>query len=220
MEIANKIENLLPNYNCGSCGYNTCKSFAKSIAENNNNIEKCPLLNQHRFHDNKQKIHSLLNSEYKITNNCSNCISGVLDNYVADIVLHPLPNEKTCKETIMPTSIVKVCVDDIIEYRPLGCPIVHFAKILEINGMLLTVSMIGPEFQPQSTNIGLCMVIAFEGTYSGKQVRVGETVRFLPHHCMMQKIHSGVVINIENNKIRLEGIDLKVWSLPETNIFN
>ena len=49
------------------------------------------------------------------------------------------------------------------------------------------------------------VITGFEGTYTGKQVKVGETVRFLPLHCMMQKIHSGVVINIEDNKIKLEG---------------
>jgi uncharacterized Fe-S cluster-containing protein len=40
---------------------------------------------------------------------------------------------------------------------------------------------------------------------------VGETVRFLPEHCMMQKVHSGVVVHSEGMRLRIEGIDLKVW---------
>ena len=40
---------------------------------------------------------------------------------------------------------------------------------------------------------------------------VGETVRFLPEHCMMQKVHSGVVVHSEGAMLRIEGIDLKVW---------
>jgi hypothetical protein len=56
------------------------------------------------------------------------------------------------------------------------------------------------------------MVLAFEGTVSrGRRPEVGETVRFLPEHCMMQKVHSGVVVHSEGNRVRIEGIDLKVW---------
>ena len=59
---------------------------------------------------------------------------------------------------------------------------------------------------------GLCMVVAFEGTVSrGRRPDVGETVRFLPEHCMMQKVHSGVVVHSEGDRLRIEGIDLKVW---------
>jgi hypothetical protein len=58
------------------------------------------------------------------------------------------------------------------------------------------------------------MVIAFEGKVAGTNVAVGQTVRFLPNHCMMQKIHSGVIVNLEANKIRIECIDLKVWAPP------
>ena len=64
-------------------------------------------------------------------------------------------------------------------------------------------------------DLGICMVLAFQGTYEGKSLRVGETIRFLPHHCMMQKVHSGVVVNLENGNVRIEIIDLKVWSPPE-----
>ncbi len=34
---------------------------------------------------------------------------------------------------------------------------------------------------------------------------------FLPIHCMMQKVHSGVVAHFEGAGMRIEGTDLKVW---------
>ncbi|EHP84396.1 Fe-S cluster domain protein [Methanotorris formicicus Mc-S-70] len=56
------------------------------------------------------------------------------------------------------------------------------------------------------------MVIAFEGTVKeGKIPEVGKTVKFLPEHCMMQKVHSGVVVEVEGKRVYIEGIDLKVF---------
>jgi len=213
MDLQNKIEQLLPNYNCGSCGFNSCRAFAAHIIKNNTDLERCPLLNQFRYTDNKEQLKQLVESQIN-TEQSSSRIFGLLDNYEADIVLHPLPNEHSCKEVLLPMSEIVVKIDDVIEYRPMGCPVVHYAKIIEKRGKLITVHIVGPSFKNMSIAVGLCMVIGFEGTYTGKQVRVGETIRFLPHHCMMQKIHSGVVINIEDNKIKIEGIDLKVWAPP------
>ncbi len=213
MNLQSKIEKLLPNYNCGSCGFNSCKAFAAHIIKFNSDLERCPLLNQLQYSDFKERIKQLINTIIN-TEGSSSKIIGVLDNYEADIVLHPLPNEHSCKETLLPMSDISVETDDIIEYRPIGCPVVHYAQILEKNGNLVTVHIVGPSFKNKSIAVGLCMVIGFEGAYTGKQVNVGETIRFLPHHCMMQKIHSGVVVNIEDNKIKIEGIDLKVWSPP------
>ncbi len=39
---------------------------------------------------------------------------------------------------------------------------------------------------------------------------MGETVRFLSEHYMMQKVHSGAVVHSEGMRGRIEGIDLKV----------
>lgn len=55
-------------------------------------------------------------------------------------------------------------------------------------------------------------VTAFEGVVSrGKIPDVGKTVRFLPEHCMMQKVHSGAVVHSEGGRLRIEGVDLEVW---------
>jgi uncharacterized Fe-S cluster-containing protein len=105
---------------------------------------------------------------------------------------------------------------DIFRYRPLGCPITHFARVLKSDRGIVTVHLVGPvhllQGLPAPEDIGICMVLAFEGTISrGKRPDVGETVRFLPEHCMMQKVHSGVVVHSEGDRVRIEGIDLKVW---------
>ena len=63
-------------------------------------------------------------------------------------------------------------------------------------------------------DVGVCIVLGFEGVVEGKLPSISETVRFLPKHCMMQKIHSGVVVQLEGKRIVLEAIDLKVWAPP------
>lgn len=210
----NKILELLPGYNCGSCGYCNCAKFGESIILNPQLLNKCPLLNQQKYVSNKDALQKLLSQHVEADK--KQTIQGVLDQYEADIVLTPLKGEQSCREILMPLSTVVIHKDDLIEYRPIGCPVIHFARVLKKDHMLIEVHIIGPvkkagiDFKP----VGNCMVIGFKGCYSGKHLKVGETVRFLPHHCMMQKVHSGVVVNIENNEIILEGIDLKVWHPP------
>lgn len=205
----------LPGYNCGACGYSSCNKFADAVANNKDVIGKCSVLNLPKFRSNKSVLSSYLNEN----KSCSREIFGVIDNYVADIVLDPLKGESSCREVLMPTSVVSLEVGENIEYRPLGCPIVHFATIIKIDGLLITVHIIGPcnaKLHPNNYKfIGCCMVMAFEGEYSGKHISVGETVRFLPKHCMMQKVHSGIIVSITDNKVLIEGIDLKVWQTPQ-----
>jgi uncharacterized Fe-S cluster-containing protein len=38
-----------------------------------------------------------------------------------------------------------------------------------------------------------------------------ETIKFRPSHCIMQQVHCGVIVHSEGKKVRIEGIDLKVW---------
>jgi uncharacterized Fe-S cluster-containing protein len=63
--------------------------------------------------------------------------------------------------------------------------------------------------KPDPEDIGICLVAVFEGLVSrGRRPEVAETVRFLPEHCMMQMVHSGVMVYSDGE--RIEGIDLKV----------
>lgn len=216
--MKHKIATNLPGYNCGVCGFASCHLFAEALTQNRSLLNKCAVLDREQYKSQRQIIEALLVNEVEEAQTCGE-IFGVIDNYVADIILTPLNGESSCREVLMPTSMVSLKVDDLIEYRPLGCPIVHFAKIIKTDGLLITVHIIGPckarILEGESIKIGCCMVIGFEGRYSGKSISVGETIRFLPHHCMMQKVHSGVVVSIEDDRVLIEGIDLKVWQVPQ-----
>ena len=176
-------ENKLPGYNCGECGYRTCKEYSKSKKK-----KKCPF------------------------------VKDVFDNIRkegADFRLGALKGEPSCREWLLPVqytdpAILTLGVGDVIKYRPVGCPIVHFAKIIGYHSGLLEVHIIGP--QKKYVSIGMCMVIAFEGeVVEGKIPNPCETVIFMPDRCMMQKCHSGVITSVEGKKVKIEGIHLAVW---------
>ncbi len=41
IDLEKEYEKLLPNYNCGVCGYNTCKGMSKAMMEDTKNYKKC-----------------------------------------------------------------------------------------------------------------------------------------------------------------------------------
>lgn len=53
VEDDNRVEelaNLLPGYNCGSCGFAGCKDFAENVIMNNADLSKCkPLSNEQKI---------------------------------------------------------------------------------------------------------------------------------------------------------------------------
>ncbi len=105
---------------------------------------------------------------------------------------------------------------DVLRYRALGCPVIYFARVMKYIPGMATVHLAGPhqllsdEFQYK--DVSICMVTGFEGSVSkGRIPDVGETVKFLLSHCHMQQVHSGVIVYSEDSKLRIEGIDLKVW---------
>ncbi len=218
--MVHKILELLPGFNCGSCKHKSCEDFANALINDDTELFQCTVLLQERFLGQKKALSELLNKSDHDKSEESKKV-GVIDHYEADIILEPLSGEVSCREVLLPFQNHQLSVDDIIEYRPLACPITHYAKILKVEGNLLTVNLIGPCRRLDNNitfkNIGLCMVMAFEGCYSGKNITPGQTIRFLPKHCMMQKIHSGVVVNVEDNKVLIEGVDLKVWQPAEVH---
>lgn len=223
MKGPKEIAELLPGYNCGECGLRSCREFAAALVDVDG-LSRCPLLQQDRFKGRAEKIMELLaisksaDTDTKATATKSDeDIVGVLDGLRADFTLAPLPGEPSCREDLHSFDIsFSPKPGDIFRYRPLGCPITHFARVLKHEHGITTVHLVGPVHllagSPPPEDIGICMVAAFEGVVSrGKMPDVGETVRFLPEHCMMQKVHSGVVVHSEGNRLRIEGIDLKVW---------
>jgi uncharacterized Fe-S cluster-containing protein len=207
-----RIERLLPGYNCGECGLRSCREFAARLVDVEG-MKGCPILSQERFKDNALQIEELLAAQEGRAEE----IIGVLDGLNADFSLSPLPGEPSCREDLHPFDpSFSPKIGEVFRYRPLGCPITHFARILSWQHGIATVHLVGPvhllEGRPSPPDIGICLIAGFEGVVSrGRRPEVGETVRFLPEHCMMQKVHSGVVVHSEGDRVRIEGIDLKVW---------
>jgi uncharacterized Fe-S cluster-containing protein len=226
--IMAEISKMLPGYNCGECGHRQCKDYADEISKIGD-ISKCPYLELERFRDTKAEIEEFLSTHIVEDNvedfppHCQGCGEGVAgskgkSDHRADFSLGAIPGEPSCREDLYPfASPIDIEPGDVLRYRPLGCPVIHFAKVMKFSKGIATVHLAGPhqllgEKDFQYKDLGMCMVTGFEGFVNkGRVPDVGETVKFLPSHCRMQQVHSGVIVHSEGNRLRIEGIDLKVW---------
>lgn len=222
-----EIAKLLPGFNCGECGFKNCREFARALLKGED-LDLCPYLGQEKHLAEREEIEETLpRLKQKVRDREGRAgeegeaegeIRGVIDGLAADFALAPLPGEPSCREDIHPFDrYAEFEVGDVLRYRPLGCPVTHFGKIIKIDHGLVTVHMVGPRHLLGDENFapvdaGVCLVAAFEGIVSrGRIPEVGETVSFLPEHCMMQKVHSGMIVHSEGKMVRIESIDLKVW---------
>jgi hypothetical protein len=208
----------LPGHNCGGCGYQRCDEFAAALWAGRASLTACSPLEQDRYRQGKAWLEEALAGKVKKSQPEAKPV-GLVDGYEADFTLLPLSGEPSCREILLPLTPPALTVGEVIRYRPLGCPITHFARIVSNRDGLLVVHIVGPQHRLgdaefRFTEIGLCMVIGFEGAVEGELPSVGETVRFKPAECMMQKVHSAVVVKCEGRTVLLEGLDLKVWAPP------
>lgn len=139
-----------------------------------------------------------------------------------DFILTALPEEKSCREVILPFSpfVTKnVKVGDIIMGRPSfqGCPITHIMEVIKKDEFgVLTVWMVGPlkSRNKKIRNIGPYSVIGFEGLVSKGKAIWGHRQSFLPHYCMMNLAHTGLVNFVNKTKkgtvVKLESIIIGV----------
>jgi uncharacterized Fe-S cluster-containing protein len=208
-----EIEKLLPGYNCGSCGFRQCRDFAAELKDSDD-LQKCPFLSRDNFQENVKQILVLLGADILADEK----IIGIIDGLEADFTLAPLKDECSCREDIHPfDGSIEIGIGDILRYRPLGCPVTHFAKVIDKAAGIYTVHLVGPLHRLGNDDfkfkdVGLCMILAFDGKVAkGKIPKVGQTVKFVPEYCMMQKVHSGMVVGVEGRNVRIEAIDLKVW---------
>ncbi len=212
-DVSFDLHTLLPGYNCGSCGFRQCRDFAAQIKDPED-LVKCPFLSRDIFAEKRERL-SLLLSTAPCT---EERITGVIDNVDADLVLAPLKGECSCRELIHPFDAnASAQIGDLVRYRPLACPITHFGRVIDLAAGIYTIHIVGPIHRLGVEGItfkelGLCMILAFEGKISrGKLPKIGQTVKFIPEYCMMQKVHSGVLVSSEGKDVRIEAIDLKVW---------
>lgn len=202
----------LPGYNCGRCGFPNCRTFAAALGDGAE-VDDCPLLLQERYAENRAKL-----KEAVAARPAPKVVELVGNRAAADVILAPFPGEPACREHIFPFDHdARAKAGDLVSYRCIGCPIIHFAKVMSVSHSVLTVQTTGPIHRIGITDsvpvdLGICSVIAFEGQVVNDRIlEIGETVKFIPHRCMMQKVHSGVVVSSEGDRVRIENVDLKVW---------
>jgi len=218
-----KTFGLLPQLNCGVCGYKTCEEFAEAVDKSEAKIKLC--------------IHIKPNgSESKSASNCINCKDagqmGEKMNWKDhlkrdfDFILDSFDNEPGPRETILPYNpqLIKelgVKKGDVMIGRPMGmscgCPITHCGVVTDSdprNGVI-NWWVTGP-LRPRAegfVDIGYYVAQGYEGIIkeSKEKIELGRRYWFLPRRCMLQWRHSGLVNAITrlpdgSFKVRIEGL--------------
>jgi electron transport complex protein RnfB len=47
--MVERIERMLPGYNCGACGFTSCLGMAEKIVQNKNNLKKCKPITEEQY---------------------------------------------------------------------------------------------------------------------------------------------------------------------------
>lgn len=225
METITKLDQImemLPNLDCGACGYKSCSSFAEFIKKNPDELKRCIHLN-----GNAQKLKSVIG--------CHSCSAQGMGDKIGwkdslkrdfDFILDCFENEPGPKETILlyNPALVKdldIKKNDILVGRPMGmscgCPVTHCGIVTDVdprNGVVYWC-VTGP-LKPRSEgfkDIGFYVSQAYEGVIKESKVpiQLGMRYWFLPRRCMLQWRHSGLVNAVTKMKdghlkIRVEGL--------------
>ena len=222
ISIQSKTIELLPNLNCGACGYKTCSDFALALDKAETELKKC--------------IHVKKEVTVNQNVNCINClISENLGEKLNwkdslkrdfDFILDIFEGEPGPKETILPYNpvLVKelgVKKGDVMIGRPMGmscgCHVTHCGLVNDVdtrNGVIYWC-VTGP-LRPRSEgfiDIGYYVSQAYEGIIkeSKEKIELGRRYWFLPRRCMLQWRHSGLVNAVTklkdgSYKVRIEGL--------------
>jgi len=217
-----KINDLLPQLDCGACGYKTCNAFADFINTNPDELKRCIHLNGKT-------------NELKDVLSCHSCNTVGMGNKLGwkdslqrefDFILDCFENEPGPKETILPynPTLVKelgIKKGDILIGRPMGmscgCPVTHCGIVTDVdprNGVIYWC-VTGP-LKPRSQSfidIGFYVSQAYEGIIkeTNVEIKLGCRYWFLPRRCMLQWRHSGLVNAVTRlkdggYKVRVEGL--------------
>jgi len=210
---------LLPNLNCGACGFKSCTVFATAVEKSEADLEKC--------------VHINKNSRQQ---NCLNCLTSEnlgeslewkdSQKRDFDFILDVFEGEPGPKEVILPynpalVGELGVKRGDVMIGRPMGmscgCPVTHCGVVSDVdvrNGVIYW-NVTGP-LRPRSEgfiDIGFYVSQAYEGIIkeSRKEIKLGHRYWFLPRRCMLQWRHSGLVNAVTklkdgSYKVRVEGL--------------
>jgi uncharacterized Fe-S cluster-containing protein len=215
--------NKLPNLNCGACGYKTCGEFATAVDMSETELKKC--------------IHIKINNGESLAKpNCLNCSGaenlGEKLNWKDslkrdfDFILDIMDGDLGPRETILPynPALVKdlgVKPGDVMIGRPMGmscgCPITHCGVVTDVDARngVIKWCVTGP-LRPRSEgfiDIGYYVAQAYDGVIkeAKEEIKLGRRYWFLPHRCMLQWRHSGLVNAVTKQKdgslkVRIEGL--------------
>jgi len=226
-ESKDTILEQLPGLDCGLCGSRTCKSFAETLLTKPQDLEKC-------IHLSKEAVKPAMEGAEPAGLFCQGCEKSISDIPLTwqdslgrdyDFVLDSLPGDPGPREIIIPhnpalTKELDVQKGDILIGRPMGmscgCPITHCGVAMDVdykNGVI-TWCVTGP-LNPRTRgykDVGYYSAQAYEGVVSAARsdLKIGMRYFFMPHRCMLQWRHSGLVNFINRFQdqlaIRLEGL--------------
>jgi uncharacterized Fe-S cluster-containing protein len=217
----------LPGLDCGLCGARTCAHFAKSLEDRPEDLAKC-------IHLGKETSTQPAERPRETTPFCQGCQGTATDASLTwkdslgrnfDFILDSLPGDPGPREVIIPhnpirTRELNVEKGDTLIGRPMGmscgCPITHCGVAMDVDHVngVITWCVTGP-LNPRTNgykDVGFYSAQAYEGvvTTAQSELKIGMRYYFMPHRCMLQWRHSGLVnfINRFNGQlaVRLEGL--------------
>lgn len=219
----------LPGLDCGACGAKTCEEFRMMLARRPELLKRCIHLSEAA-----QKASAPAAAMSHACASCGTCAPRTprakwVDSLGRefDFILDVLPGDPGPRETIklhnpQLTRELNVQVGDSIIGRPLGmscgCPITHCGVAVQVDQRtgIIVWCVTGPLNPRQKgyKDLGYYSAEAYEGivTETRAELKVGMRYWFMPHKCMLQWRHSGL-INFLNKKpgngtyqVRLEGL--------------
>jgi uncharacterized Fe-S cluster-containing protein len=223
LEVKATAIDRLPNLNCGACGYKTCVDFANAVDIAEAEIKMCIHLKNGNVKAEKHQ-------------NCLNCAGtenlGTKLQWQDslkrefDFILDVMEGDPGPRETILPynPALVKdlgVKPGDVMIGRPMGmscgCPITHCGIVTDVDARngVIKWCVTGP-LRPRAEgfiDIGYYVAQAYDGIIkeSKVEIQLGRRYWFLPHRCMLQWRHSGLINAVTKQrdgslKIRIEGL--------------
>jgi len=224
MNTTNTVAVKLPGLNCGLCGSKTCEDFSRILEKDPSRIVRC-------IHVKAEPAPTCpAAGEPK----CRTCAAGPAKarepwkdslGREYDFVLDTFPNEPGPRETILPhnpmvTRELAVAKGDILIGRPLGmscgCPITHCGVAMDVDaksGVIVwcVTGPLGPRTKGYK-DLGFYSAEAYDGLIreANKEIKIGMRYWFLPHRCMLQWRHSGLVNFLnrgpQGQQVRVEGL--------------
>ncbi len=224
MQKSATIIETLPGLNCGLCGFKSCDEFAAVLVKQPDEIIKCIHISDKKDSQEQEITARVCGTcDFKNITQEPTWKDSLGREY--DFILDTFPNEPGPRETILPhnpllTKEMDMKKGDIMIGRPLGmscgCPITHCGVVMDVDqktGVMVwcVTGPLGPRHNGYK-DIGYYSAEAYDGLIRStrKELKIGMRYFFLPHRCMLQWRHSGLINFINKTK---QGISVRVEGL-------